>query len=97
MNSAIRFLFMVVGPLLIVGATVIFLRGIGDILPPIMGAGLAFVAGLALLWLAFKPHPVAHAVRQAAGELPEIESYDRTALARLQESMEPQRKSSERS
>ncbi|HUG80730.1 MAG TPA: hypothetical protein VML01_03640 [Bryobacterales bacterium] len=89
-----RFLCILVGPLLIVGATLIFLRGMGSVLPPALGAGLVFAAGLALLGLAFRPHAVEHAVQQTAGEFPEPEAYDRTALARLQESMEPPRKSS---
>jgi hypothetical protein len=90
-----RFLCILVGPLLIVGATLIFLRGMGSVLPPALGAGLVFAAGLALLWLAFRPSPVEHGVQPTSGEFPEPESYDRAALARLQESMEhPPRESS---
>lgn len=97
MNSAIRSLCMLVGTLSIVGATVIYLRGIDEVLPPALAAGIAFGAGLLLLWLAFKPHQAPHAVAEAPGELPEAESYDRTALARLQESMDSPREPSERS
>lgn len=93
MSSALRSLLMVIGPLLIAGATIIFLRGIGDILPPNLLGGLAFAAGLTLLWLAFRPSPAEHVVEGT--EFPEPESYDRTALARLQESLEPPRERSE--
>jgi hypothetical protein len=89
-----RSLFMVVGPLFIVGATLIFLRGIGDTVPPILGAGLAFATGLALLWLAFKPRTVGLGTQAAPGELPVSESYSRTALARLREAQHPTREHS---
>ena len=94
LNALMRSLCMVIGTLLIVGATVIFLRGMGNVLPPALGAGLVFAAGLALLWLAFKPHPGGHAVPEAPDRFAEAESYDRTALARLQESMEQPHKRS---
>ena len=88
---------MLIGVLLIVGGTVIFLRDWGTIVPPAASATLAFLVGLGMLWAAFRPAGLdsADAVETPqASQQPET-PYDRAALARLQEAFDNDSKPSD--
>ena len=112
MSPAVQALLTILGTLSIVAATIIFLREVGDILPPALAAGLAFVAGIGLLWLAFKPERIDHhgakdEDRDRDGDGDEgrdgtganrtgSSSYSSAAMARLQETIEPREEPPER-
>lgn len=86
---------MIVGALLIVGATIIFLRELGTVLPPGVSSALVFVAGIGLIWVGFRPWggPVPDESVQGSGVAQPVETpYDRAALARLQEAFDSESK-----
>lgn len=91
---------MIVGALLIVGATIIFLRELGTVLPPGVSSTLVFVAGIGLLWAAFRPWGVEvpdESVDGSGVAQPVETPYDRAALARLQEAFDGDAKPPDRS
>jgi len=95
MNSALRALLMIFGALLIVGATIIFLRELGTVLPPNVSSTLVFVAGIGLLWVAFRPWggEVPEGGADGPGVAQPVETpYDRAALARLQAAFDSESK-----
>lgn len=86
---------MIFGALLIVGATIIFLREMGTVLPPRLSSTLVFAAGIGLLWAAFRPWggEVPEGAADGSGVAQPVEKpYDRAALARLQEAFESESK-----
>lgn len=91
MNSVLRALLTLVGALLIVGATIIFLRQLGTVLAPGVSSALVFLVGVGLLWLAFRPDniEVRDEGADSSGMPDTVETpYGRGALARLQEAFD---------
>lgn len=86
---------MLVGALLVVGATIIFLRKLGTVLPPGISSALVFVAGIGLIWVAFRPgnDEMRGEGENGSGVAQPVETpYDRAALARLQEAFDSESK-----